>query len=251
MASRSAELRIAGFGSWMMGQNPYGPGILQVAANLIEKRVPVRTRPTILSIGFPLEELKKGVPDDILKLDTDYLVLQSASVGAAAGENECRRQPLANARLRSKLRLLTGLWAPIRSELLSLVEFLEGVDPLIPMINHLSAVMQIASACKSKGARAVVLSPFFSQHSTRRLTAYQSALRDLAKVQDIILVDRLDALTLNYKHSGMQNDDCLSKSQQIIGQLLAASIVSDAKVRFGPGEESRARIPNGNDELAL
>lgn len=60
----------------------------------------------------------------------------------------------------------------------------------------LSCVALIAGACKSVGVSAVALSPFSraSRHSTGTVNAYRSALRDLAKVHNIILVDCVDAL---------------------------------------------------------
>jgi hypothetical protein len=78
---------------------------------------------------------------------------------------------------------------------------------------------------------------------------YTNALRELAKVQDVILVDRVDALADLARSSILQHDGFhLSlRVHQIVGEAIAQAIILDAC----SGEVSSALAPKAcNRETA-
>ena len=238
MANTSKKLTIAGFGPLMMGGYRNEPGILPVACTFIEKRLSVGVQLTNISLGFPFLQQNGSLTELVSKSNADYIVFESAPLDARPpiGRMDVKTEPsFLDVNFIPHLAQPTSIWNLLRRVVFLLIEFTVVTDPLAPVLDYLAAVTLIAGACKSVGVSAVVLSPFCrgSHHSTGTVSAYRSALRDLAKVHDIILVDCVDALRTLPKSLVSNHDGrCLSwMGQEAIGWVIAEAIVSDARLK--------------------
>jgi hypothetical protein len=206
MPYTSAELRIAGFGPRLMGGHQHEPGILPIACNLIEKRLPFGARLTSIALSF-LSLPHENLSELVLTSNADYVVFESVP-------SEAQHQiGILRSRLRPYLGRLVLFWDLFVRGFSSLIEYIGG-DPLAPMLDYLAAVTLMAAACKSVGVRAVVLLPIARgfRYSTRSVMAYRAALRDLARVQAILLVDCSEALKVLPESSISQHDrGCLAE----------------------------------------
>ena len=224
MPYTSAELRIAGFGPRLMGGHRHEPGILPVACNLIEKRLHIAARLTNIALNFLSLLPHENLSELVFKSNADYVVFESVPIEAL------HQIGIVRSRLRPYLGRLVLFWDLFVRGFSSLIEYIGG-DPLAPMLDYLAAVTLIAAACKSVGVRAVVLLPITRglRYSAKSVMAYRSALRQLAKVQGIILVDCSEALKALPKSSILQHDlGCLPRMhQEAIGQVISDSVVAD------------------------
>jgi hypothetical protein len=84
----------------------------------------------------------------------------------------------------------------LQSEVAVLIGYAWKIGPTTPMTSYVATMERMVKACRSAGATPVVLSPFIygSRYTMRKChSLYRDALRDLAKMQDMILVDCPDA----------------------------------------------------------
>lgn len=235
MGKTSASLRIAGFGPRLLGGYRHEPGILPLACNLIEKRLLVGVQ--LVNIG--LQQPNENLQASLLNSESDYLVLESTPIDESHPVGRKDVSPLPSARFRSNASpsfdYLADLWDWLKVEFLSMIKNLTEIDPMAPMLDYLAAIALVASACKSTGVSAVVLLPLSRdfRHSERNLAAYRNALRDLAKVQGILVADCFDALevrpwSLALKHAHRYLPPIV---QQAAGQAIADTIVTDVLTR--------------------
>lgn len=235
MDQTSTSLKIAGFGPRLLGEHRYEPGILPLACNLIGERLLVDVQ--LVNIG--LQEPNENLHALLLNSKADYLVLESKPIDESHPVGRQDVSPAPSARFRSNASLsfdcLAGLWARLKVKFRSMIENLMEIDPMTPMLDYLAVMAFVANACKMTGVSAVVLLPLSRdfRHSERSVAAYRKALRDLARVQGILLVDCFDAveflpwsLTLRHDHRHLP-----PVIQQAAGQAIADTIVTDVLTR--------------------
>ena len=183
---------------------------------------------------FPIRPPLEPLSELVSQSNADYIVFESVPIDTPPFRRRDATSVLGISSIRPHFDQLAIFWDQLTSGLLSLIEYLGGSDPLAPMLDYLVAVTLVAGACKSVGVRAVVLSPFAGGHSysTKSVIAYKDALRDLARVQQIILVDCSDALKSLPKSILHHDSRRLAPiAQKAVGQVVADSIVTDALAR--------------------
>jgi lysophospholipase L1-like esterase len=234
------ELKIAGFGACMISGYPHkAGGMLEVACHSIEKRLCRPVRSNIVSLGgFPAPRAEKHLRNKALNSSPDYLIIQFGSTDAncpirrrsrpsSTSHNLSSSDPRAEFHHGQSATTLSVL----RWELISLIGYTRKIDPITSMPQYVAAIMRMAKACRAAGVTPVVLSPFVygSRYAMRNAIAYTSALRDLAKVQDMILIDCVRALQAQSKTSILQHDGFhLSLiGQDVVGRAIAESVVAD------------------------
>ena len=232
----TSSLNIGGLGPRLLGDYRHAPGILPLVRNLVENQLPIDVQLT--NIG--LQQLNENLQKCLLDSQLDYLVLESAPADEQQSAGRTQVSPVTRLPFRSNpsplyFDHLADLWGWLRGELFSLIEYFAGVDPMTPMLDYLAAIVLVAAACKSAGASAIVLLPLArdSRHSRRSISAYKNALRDLAKVQDFMLVDCFDAPDLLPEPSAPSHDQryLSPKGQQALGRAIADTIVTDVLTR--------------------
>jgi hypothetical protein len=241
----NAELRIAGFGACMITGYPHpSGGLFEIACRLIEAGLWRPVRSTIVSLGgFPAPRAQKYLRK-ALDFSPDYVALQFGSTDAQCPIRPGNRptdyrpspstgQGLKPASDSSYHRQPATRFSPLRWKLASLIGYLRKIDPITPLPLYVAAIERMVKECRSAGATPVVLSPFVygSQYTMRIAMAYTTALRDLAEVQDMILIDCMRVLEGLPKPLILQHDGFhLSQvGHHVFGQTIAESIVADAK----------------------
>ena len=234
---KASSLKIGGLGPRLVGGHPNGPGVLSLARNLIANQLLIDVQLANICLRHPNENLQKS----LLVSPVDYLVFESLPIDGQHLASRTPVSPVTRLPFPSKpspfyFDHLADLWGWLSGEFFSLIEYFAGVDPMTPMLDYLAAIVLVAVACKSAGARAIVLLPLArdSRHPRRSIAAYKNALRDLAKVQDIMLVDCFDAPDVLPGLSALRHHDTRYLSpmgQQALGRAIADTIVTDALTR--------------------
>lgn len=233
---KASSLNIGGLGPRLLGDHWYAPGILPLVRNLIENQLPIDVQLTNIGLQQPNENLQKSLLDS----QVDYFVVESMPIDGQHPAGRTHVSPVTSVPFRSNASPLyfdhlADLWGWLRGALFSLIEYFAATDPMTPMLDYLGAIVLVASACKSTGVSAVVLLPFTRhfRHSRRSIAAYKNALRDLAKVQGILLVDCFDALEVPPEPSAPSHDhQYLSPvGQKALGRAIAETIVTDVLTR--------------------
>jgi hypothetical protein len=232
------ELRIVGFGACMISGYPHKTGgMLEVACNLTEKRLCRPVRSKIISLGgFPAPRAERYLQSKVLNFNPNYLVIQFGSTDANCPIRRGSRPSShglgpSNPSSEYYHSQPTNLLSPLRWELVSLIGYLRRIDAITSIPKYVAAILRMAKACREMEAVPVVLSPFVygSRYTMRNAIAYTSALRELAKVQDMILIDCVGALKNLPKASILQHDGFhLSLiGQEMVGRAIAESITAD------------------------
>lgn len=223
----------------MLGGYPHrAGGMFELACRLTENQLLRPVQSAIFSLGgFPVTRAEKYLKPKILAFRPDYVVIQFASTDAQC---PIRRQNPSASRSSVDQRNLASSYhsrpatafSALRWEVVSLIGHLRKIDPITPLAPYVATIERMVEACRSAGATPVVLSPFVygSRHTMKNAFTYTNALRDLTKVQAMILVDCLDALVNLPKSSILQHDGFhLSlKGHRIVGEAIAQAIILDA-----------------------
>lgn len=255
MANTSAALKIAGFGSRIMGGHRHAPGILPLACSLIEERLLVGVQLTNIGLRQPNEDLQES----LLRSNVDYLVLESTPVDVRHSVDIKDISTVPSMRFRSNAScyfdLLADLWGRLKNEFFLIIEHLSEIDPMTPILEYLAAIALVASACRSTNVTAVVLLPFTCDfcYSARSMAAYRAALQDIAKVQDILLVDCVNALKARPGSSMLKHDHryLSPNGQQSAGQAIADTIVTNVLTRSRRFERSILSTKADNNQFAF
>jgi lysophospholipase L1-like esterase len=238
------DLKIAGFGACMISGYPHNAGgLFEVACAGVEKRLGRPVVSTLVSLsGFTAPRAEKHLPRRALRFGPDYVVIQFGSSDAHCPVRRVHRKPASRGLGSSTHKLAlayhsqpSGLISALRWEVVSLIGYLLKIDSETALPEYVAVMERMVAACVSERATPVVLSPFVfgSRYSTRSAIAFTNALRDLARMHDVIVVDCVSALRALAKTSVLQRDGIhLSQlGHRVVGEAIAASIASDALAR--------------------
>jgi hypothetical protein len=244
--SNQEPLRVAGFGSCMIGGYPHDSchGFFNVACAHVAEDLSRLVESKIFSFGgFPAPRAEKYLAAKAISHAPNYIVIQFASFDAPC---PVRRGRLyfsgtssvkvgGSARLQESddrnSRKQAGPSSWLKWELASILGFLQKLEPTTPLSAYIPVMERMIDSCIAADVTPIVLTPFVygSRYSMRNGVTYANALRELVTERpDAVLVDCIEALRTYPKRAVLQHDG-LHLSQEghaIVGLAVAQRITS-------------------------
>jgi hypothetical protein len=246
----SSELRIAGFGDCMVSGYPHNAGgLFETACKLIQRELSRPIQSTIVSLGgYSAPRAEKYLKSRVLDFNPNYVVIQFGSIDAQCPIREVNRPgPAARRKVSNSKRKEDDysaaysyhskrpvIFSPLRWEIAAAIGYLRKIEPITPLPLYVAAIARMAAACSVVGAIPVVLSPFVygSRYTMEKAIAYASALRNLARAQDMMFIDCISLLRSQPRSRILQYDGFhLSPlGHEVVGQAIAQTIVAQKRL---------------------